>query len=267
LAKNDNKEPRVTPNGELDLSPERAFVVKRTGKQIAALQQKIRITKWVLLALLLFVIILYLLFIFFSLDGEGEKGDFTVAIDGSSRNMISLSEKADFKDAAVILVGTSQHDMWHCTKEWIPEDIQEQSKGGAHSSVEPSYLAYTFHLKNVSDETVKYTYDLDLIEEYVPKKLKAIDAIRIMIIRNGEEVVWADKPYEGEEDIKRFLDDEEIIEQKGNTVKPGKTDKYTVIMWFEGNDPECVNDLFKSKLKFRMDFTVENPIKKSKSDK
>lgn len=266
MAKKDlNNQPRVTPNGEIDLSPERAFVVKRTGKQIAKLQQKIRITKWVLLALLLFVIILYLLFYFFSLMGdEGDKGDFTVAIDGSSRNMISLSETEDFKDAAVMLVGTSQHDMWHCTRDWIPEGIQTESIGGAHSSTEPSYLAYTFHLKNTSDEEIRYTYGLDFVEEYVPNELRAIDALRIMIIKDGEKAVWAKAPIDGtplESDTLEFVGDETIIEQKGIAVAPGDIDKYTVVMWFEGEDPECVNDIFESEIKFKMDFIVENPIK------
>lgn len=266
MAKNDmNKTPKVTPNGELDLSPERAFVVKRTGKQIASLQQKIRVTKWILLALLLLIIILYLLFYFFSLLGdEGDRGDFTVAIDGSSRNFITLSETADFDDPAIMLVGTSQHDMWHCTKEWIPEGIHSEAIGGAHSSTEPSYLAYTFHLKNTSDEEIRYTYDLDFVEEYVPSELRAIDALRIMVIRNGEELVWAKSPIDNtplEAGTLEFIGEDEIIEQKGNAVAPGGVDKFTVVMWFEGNDPECVNDIFDSKLKFGMDFTVENPIK------
>lgn len=263
MANNDNKEPRMTPNGEIDLSPERAFVVKRTGKQIAALQQKIRVTKWVLLALLLLVIILYLLFYFFSLEGDGDKGDFTVMINEGSRNMISLSEYEDFDAAAVVLVGTSQHDMWHCTREWIPEDIQEQSEGGAHSSVEPSYLAYTFHLKNIYDYDVVYTYDLDLVEEYVPSDLRALEALRIMIIKDGEKVVWADAPYVKDgvtEEITEFLGEEELIKVSGITIEPGDIDKYTVVMWFEGWDEECVNDIFESKLKFKMDFGVENPV-------
>ena len=270
--KNLNKAPRVTPNGELDLSPERAFAVKRTGKQIAALQQRIKVTKWVLLSLLLFVVILYLLFIFFGKSGSGiggGQGDFTVAIEKGARNMISLSEFEDFDDPAVMLSGTSQHDMWHCTREWIPADIQEQSKGGAHSSIEPSYLAYTFYIKNVEDNEVKYTYDIDLVDEYVPKELKAIDALRIMIIKNGEETVWAKAPIDDsslEEGTIEFTGKKEVIEQKGNVIEAGKTDKYTVVMWFEGNDPECINDIFKSSLKFKMDFSVDDPIKEE-SDK
>ncbi|MBE6686881.1 MAG: hypothetical protein E7591_06575 [Ruminococcaceae bacterium] len=271
MAKGIGKEPRVTSGGELDLSPERAFVVKRTGKQVAALQQRLKVTKWVLLSLLLLVILLYLLFIFFGRMGGtgGDKGDFTVTVEKGSRNMISMSEFEDFKNPAVMLLGTSQHDMWHCTKEWIPEDLQEQSKGGAHSSIEPSYLAYTFYIKNVEDNEVKYTYDIDLVDEYVPKELKAIDALRIMVIKNGEETVWAKAPIDGsalEEGTKEFTGKKEVIEQKGNTIEGGKTDKFTVVMWFEGTDPECINDIFKSSLKFKMDFSVENPIKE-KSDK
>lgn len=270
MAKKDlKKEPRVTPNGEIDLSPERAFVVKRTGKQIAALQQRIKVTKWVLLSLLLLIILLYLLFIFFGRGGGlgGDQGDFTVTIDKGARNMISLCETEDFSKPAVVLVGTSQHDMWHCTREWIPEGIQTESKGGAHSSTNPSYLAYTFHLKNVSDEEITYTYDIDLVEEYVPNDIKAIDALRIMVIRNGEKLVWGKAPITDdtlEADTIEFSGLEEVLYQKGNKIDEGKTDKYTVVMWFEGEDPECVDDIWKSQLKFKMDFVVENALKEAK---
>ncbi|MBR5515523.1 MAG: hypothetical protein IKU52_04905 [Clostridia bacterium] len=268
MAKKIGKEPRVTPNGEIDLSPERAFVVKRTGKQIAKLQQRIKVTKWVLLALLCLVILLYLLFILLGGAGGkgGDKGDFTVTIDKNLRNLITMSEFGDFEETAFVLEGTSQHDMWHCTRDWIPADIQDQSEGGAHSSVDPSYLAYTFHTKNVSENTVYYTYDLDLVEEYVPGDLRALDAIRIMIIKDGEKVVWADAPYDGEEAVNTFLGEEELIKVEGVEIKPGDIDKYTVVMWFEGHDQQCINDIFYSKIKFKMDFCVDNPIKE-KSDK
>ena len=44
--------------------------------------------------------------------------------------------------------------------------------------------------------------------------------------------------------------------------KKGATDKYTVVMWLEGEDPQCVNDLFGGKLTVEYDFNVVSARKK-----
>ena len=284
MAKKDlNKPPRVTDNGEIDLSPERAFVVKRTGKQVARLQQRIKVTKWIVISLLLLVIILYLMFIFFwqggNEDSGDDYGDFTVKIDKGQRNLISLSESSDFNEPTIFLRGTSVHDLWHNSRSWIPEDIHYEVDGGAHNKTsinmappedeEPSYLAYTFHLKNVSDEEIKYTYDMLLVDKLINKELDALDALRIMIIRNGDTVVWAKEPIDDtplEPDTTVFVGEPLLIEVHDNVIQPGDADRYTVVMWLEGDDPECDNDIFGNMLKFEMNFEVQNKYKETTSE-
>jgi hypothetical protein len=34
--------------------------------------------------------------------------------------------------------------------------------------------------------------------------------------------------------------------------QPGEVDKYTVVIWLEGNDPECINDIIGGELKMQM---------------
>lgn len=274
MAQKDPKNTRMNEKGEIDLSPERAFVVKRTGKQVAALQNRIRITKWVLLALLLFVIILYLLFIFFSTDGDGkgdgdDYGDFTVKVSDRLRNLISLSEDEGFEGATTILKGTSVHNMWHCTRDWIPEDIQDLSEGGAHNSDDPSYLAYTFYIKNCSDEDIKYTYNLELTDKQITRELDALDAIRVMFIFEGDKTVWANPSKDGtplESDTLEFSPEPQLLEQKDVLIKAGAVKKVTVVMWLEGTDPECVNDIWNNSLKFQMNIDVQNKFKEKTTD-
>ncbi|MBR4882052.1 MAG: hypothetical protein IKU19_08960, partial [Clostridia bacterium] len=184
---------------------ESAIAVKRSGQRTAKLQQRIKVTKWILFCLLLLVIILYLLFIFIwrgGLDGEGggdqpDYGDFTVQVDEGQRNLISLSEDIGFENGTIRLKGTSAEDLWHCTRDWIPDNIQDLSDGGAHHDSDPSYFAYTFFLKNCSEEELKYTYDLELLSKYVANELEALDAVRIMFVRNGEKTVWAKASVDG----------------------------------------------------------------------
>ncbi len=280
---------------------ENSLAVKRSGKQVAKLQQRIKVTKWILFSLLLLVIILYLLFIFFwrgGLDGEGggdepDYGDFTVQIDEGQRNLISLSEDIDFKGATIRLQGSSADDLWHCTRDWIPADIQDQSDGGSHHAVltdeafnsnmflgegsavgelpaeVPSYFAYTYFVKNWSDQDIKYMYDFVLVDKYISKETDALDAIRVMIIRNGEKIVWAKDTINGEpleENTEVFNKEPYLIQKLDNELEAGGIDKYTVVMWFEGWDPECTNDIQSNNLKFEMNFEVQNTFKESIED-
>ncbi len=256
---------------------ESSLAVKRSGKQVAKLQQRIKVTKWILFSLLLLVIILYLLFIFFwrgGLDGEGggddpDYGDFTVQIDEGNRNLISLSEDIEFKGATIRLQGSSVDDLWHCTRDWIPSNVQDLSEGGSHHSSDPSYFAYTFYLKNCSDEEIKYTYDLELIDKYIASELDALDAVRVMFICEGNKTVWAKASIDGtpiEANTSIFSQEPYMMEQKDNVIAPGAIQKYTVVMWLEGEDPECINDIWSNQLKFQMNFEVQNKFKESVED-
>ena len=256
---------------------ESSLAVKRSGKKTAKLQQRIKVTKWILLSLLLLVIILYLLFIFFwrgGLDGEGggdepDYGDFTVQIDEGNRNLISLSEDIEFEGATIRLQGSSVDDLWHCTRDWIPANVQDLSEGGSHHSSDPSYFAYTFYLKNCSDEEIKYTYNFEIIDKYISSNLDALDALRVMFICDGGKTVWANPSKDGtpiEANTSIFSSEPYLMEQENNVMGPGAIQKYTVVMWLEGEDPECINDIFFNKLKFEMDFIVQNKFKESIMD-
>ncbi|MBQ3183097.1 MAG: hypothetical protein IJB57_05470 [Clostridia bacterium] len=280
---------------------ENSLAVKRSGKQTAKLQQRIKVTKWILFCLLLLVIILYLLFIFFwrgGLDGEGggdepDYGDFTVQIDEGNRNLISLSEDIEFEGATIRLQGSSVDDLWHCKRLWIPSNIQDLSDGGAHHATHdikdygkdvyliegaeydeeplelPSYFAYTFFLKNCSDEEIQYTYDFVLVDRLIKSELDALEAVRVMIIRNGEETIWANPSLDGtpiEADTLLFNEEPRIITTLDNRIGAGAIDKYTIVMWVDGDDPECVNDIWGNQLKFEMNFEVQNKLKDSVDD-
>lgn len=38
-------------------------------------------------------------------------------------------------------------------------------------------------------------------------------------------------------------------------IEPGESDKYTIVIWFEGEDPECVNDIIGGNIEYSMSFT------------
>ena len=40
--------------------------------------------------------------------------------------------------------------------------------------------------------------------------------------------------------------------------KPGDTDKFTIVVWLEGDDPDCVNALLGGEIKMHMDIKEEH---------
>ena len=40
-------------------------------------------------------------------------------------------------------------------------------------------------------------------------------------------------------------------------------DKITVVIWFEGDDPECVDDILEGEIKFSMDINVIEELDKA----
>ena len=46
------------------------------------------------------------------------------------------------------------------------------------------------------------------------------------------------------------------IQTETKNFKPGDKDKYTIVAWVEGNDPECVNDIMGGFIRMRMLFSI-----------
>ena len=40
--------------------------------------------------------------------------------------------------------------------------------------------------------------------------------------------------------------------------KVGDIDKYTIVIWIEGNDPECIDDIRNGHIRMRMLFSVRD---------
>ena len=49
----------------------------------------------------------------------------------------------------------------------------------------------------------------------------------------------------------------QICVERIDNLRPEQTKRFTVLMWLEGEDPECIDKLFGSKIKIEMNFSVE----------
>ena len=176
-----------------------------------------------------------------------------------------LSESKEFTDMQAVLSGASCDEMGDCTYTWLPSATELDSVDGSHNrSNGKEFFAYTFYVKNVGDVDVSYTANL-MVESV---KLEADEAMRVMIIKDGGEPTVYAKPKRGTDDVfdindkydrddKLFINDSTIMQEKNVLTKAGSYHKYTVVMWLEGWDPDCVNDILGGSIKLSMKFDYD----------
>ncbi len=211
----------------------------------------IKVVKVVFLLLLILISVIYL-FLYIIYAG----GRFTVTLDKNmaNRKNVFLSEDGKVSNKARTLVADTIDYMDNISIKWLPEDIDTEATG-AHNG--DNYIAYTFYVINTGKETVHYWYEIDIDDT-----IKNVDeAIRIMIYRNGESIVYAKKSRdtkEAEPDTKEFVSDTIAVLEQRKNFKPDTKDRFTVVIWIEGDDPQCKNDLLGGEIKMHMDITEEH---------
>ncbi len=256
MAKDRKRKLPLDEHGNVDFNPMHKYTVRRTGKQVMRLQMMIRIAAMIVLALFLIILLMYI----FSLFSNGA-GRFTVSSSDGHRGLI-LSETADFADTSVILNAEAVENMDNITYTWLPEDLTETD--GSHNG--QNYLCYTFYVKNVGDEDFDYRAFIDI--EYVKKNVD--HAVRVQLYRNDEFDIYAKPAADGNPEVDPrddetsyetipFVDPSTICDFVRSDFKVDEVDKYTVVCWLEGWDPECVNDIMGGELKMSMTFEVIDP--------
>ncbi len=181
-------------------------------------------------------------------------GDLVVSVEnGAPGKTILLSESADFKDGAVKLNGGNVKEVTNITKAWLPKNLED--KDGSHNG--KNYLAYTFYLKNTGDEDLEYETNMMLTGQ----SKGADEATRIMIYKNGKEAVYAKGTKasggkEAETDATKWVTKDKILTVPKTALKAKSQDKYTVVIWIEGNDRECVDAIRGGHIRSQMTFSV-----------
>lgn len=70
--------------------------------------------------------------------------------------------------------------------------------------------------------------------------------------QNKEPVEVTDEPLE----ITQWDDKTTVFNNTREGIDPGETDKYTIVMWIEGEDPECIDDIRGGYVKLEWFFNI-----------
>ena len=230
--------------------------MKNNGVEVEAqkIYKRKLFTKIVKIAFLLLLILISIIYLFLYIIYAG--GRFTVSLDKnmSNRKNVFLSEDGNVKNKARKLSADTIEYMDNISIKWLPDNIDTEKNGGHNGD---NYIAYTFYVINSGKEKVNYWYEIDIDDT-----IKNVDeAIRIMIYRNGDRTVYAKKSKDtgqAEPGTKKFISSKIAVLEQRKNFKPSSKDRYTVVVWIEGDDPECKNDLLGGEIKLHMDFTEEH---------
>lgn len=230
--------------------------LRKDAQQMTKEQKRRRNARWLAIVLILIIIILWLLSCFTT-----QFGDLVVSMDNELETKgLLLSETEDFANPAIILSGGNVKDVYHFTYDWfeaqgVLKDLDNID--GSHNG--NNYFAYTFYVQNNGIETFDYNATLE-----VTGVSKSCDeAARIMVYKNGEPTIYAkpklgtdDTPElvagQGSEEAVLFLDNDTVYSELVNDFSPGDKHKYTVVIWFEGEDSECINDIMGGHMRLSM---------------
>ncbi len=218
--------------------------LKRLGAAILRLD-KLR------LFLLLAVILVAVLFLMSFL--QEKMGNFTINLDRLElyRKGISMSADPEFSSPTARLVASPVEDATNITFTDIPTNVDQLD--GDHNGI--NYMAYTYYVRNAGKEDVDYSASIVL--ESASKG--AEKAIRIALWANGERTIYAAPSADGtpEEGCVNFITNNLVCNFVQQNFLVGNVDKYTVVIWLEGDDPECVDKIVGGSLQFNMNIDAD----------
>lgn len=225
--------------------------IKLNSEKIKEREIKIKVVKIGLLVMLMFLTIIY-----FILRIVYETGDFTISLDPNlaQKSGLIMYERKSEKEEKKILKATKVEFMDNISVKWLPENLNNMGEG-AHNG--DNYLAYTFYVENKGSDTINYWYEI-IVDDVIRNVDKAI---RVMVYRNDEKTIYA-KPNEitgeAEQGTVKFYSDIEVMVQGRMNFKPGDIDKFTIVIFIEGDDPDCIDALIGGEMKMHMEITEEH---------
>ena len=203
------------------------------------------------LLILVFLLIFTILGIVFNVN------KFTITLDNKLQDEKGIILYSDPNEKAhqrkLFASALNDIDTFRCI--WKAKDVHTSSNGGSHNG--DNYIAYTFYIENEGEVSVNYWYSI-IIDDVI----KRVDeAVRVIVFLNDEETVYAkinNETGEAEKNTEPFYKDDVVVLKSRNDFKVGDVDKFTIVIYLEGDDPDCLNDIIGGEIKMHMEIREEH---------
>lgn len=241
--------------------------LRRTAGEVKRYRKVRKVVPAVMGVTLALLTIVYVISLLFS-----KYGSFTVKITdfNDHKYSLSLAENERFSNPVSFLNAGAIKDATNIDGNSLPANLNDTN--GEHNG--ENYVAYTFYVKNTGSLELTYNYRLE-----ISRMTAGIDAaIRVRLYytpfyykaetktfdRNGvyTDFAKAKTAGNGEPEIDpydrvmtNFTSSGTVTEGTVDGFAPGDISKITVVIWIEGNDPDCTDDLIGGE--FKVDMIME----------
>lgn len=200
------------------------------------------------------------IFAAFTIYGN-QVGNFVVSAGNQGDIKLGLTLDPEMADVSNRLTISGLDNQRDATYSYIPNDIY-QGIGDKNDYRRNNYIAYSFYLVNLGESAVDYTVSLNVVDVYH----NPLDILRVMMIVGEDDVrnIYA-KPEATQEGVDRlqqntdyttidFVSDSVLLHMQEYDLQPQQMVKYTIVLWLEGWDIECVDQALGGRAKLALDF-------------
>ncbi len=237
---------KLMQDGQGDIDPETVlsmYIPQRKRKKVAAALLQVDRMQLIFMSLLFGIALLFILAFM-----QEKTGNFTINLNRLElyRRGISIADNGGFQEATSRLTANTVQDASNITITDLPNNLHDLE--GDNNGL--NYMSYTYFIRNAGKETVNYLAQIQLEEA----SKGAQEAVRIEVWRNGERIVYAAPTKSGEPEpgCTNFLSNDLVCNYEVKDFHVGNVDKYTINIWMEGNDPECVDKIIGGSVRFDM---------------
>ena len=230
-------------------SERRLGILNRTIKEVRTYTVSKKVMTAVLACITILTTIIYIVSVLYT-----KTGSFTVSVDKFDMTQygLSLSETRDLSIKKPELTADINEFMTNISAGDIPDNVDKID--GEHNG--ENYIAYTFYLINAGETSVKFNYQINISE--VKNDLDS--ALRICLYVNGVPTTFAKTATNGtgaEPGTTEFFTSDIVTRGVVDNFGVNDVMKYTIVIWIEGNDPDCVDRLIGGRAKLSMGFSVD----------
>jgi archaellum component FlaG (FlaF/FlaG flagellin family) len=185
-------------------------------------------------------------------------GNFVMEIDPNAyRRGIVLSADEEFLSPSPRLLSDAIINVRDMTYDWLKID-EAIATDGNYADPDYKYIAYTLYIQNIGDETCDVNMNATIVSLQ-----KGLDgAIRFLVIEDETLEKMYMKPdtveteYVDMPEAEHFVSDITIMNGEITNFKPYQIKKYTIIVWLEGQDPDCTDEILGGRIKLRLLFSI-----------
>ena len=221
-------------------------------RSAAAYTKSYRLQKKILLTALACMVSLITV-IFMGAALYKDTGSFSVGVNKVDivKYGITLSDSRDMTHASSRLNADISERITNISVDDLPANLD--AIDGQHNGSD--YIAYTFYMMNAGEEEVTYEYQLTISNVY-----KGLDeAVRVRLYVDGEYTDFAKTRSDGkgaEPGTTEFYSLGVVTKKTVEGFKPGDIVRFTVVIWLEGSDPDCVDRVIDGLANFEMQITA-----------